>query len=786
MNEPEPGGNAAGGVVSHYKIVQKLHAGGMGEVFLAEDEVLPRVVALKLLPEASHADELLKLRFMREARAASVLSHPNIARILEAGEANGRLFIAMEYVDGSSLAEQIQRAAMSIDEILAVALQLVSAVDDAHTHGIIHRDLKPSNVMLNTRNEVKVLDFGLAKFTEPEAVDITQWKTETGTVMGTPPYMSPEQALGKEADQRSDIFSIGVIFYQLVARRLPFAGATTTDTLFRIVNTQPEPMARFNYELPIELERIVRKCLEKTPDRRYQTAADLLVDLRNFDRDRSLNINPDTVPNRGRVTSKQAKTAVGATTLLLAAIAAIALWHRNAVPPPPVVHSLAVLPFESVGGRDLDDVGGGIADLVISDLAQLPGLRVMARTTSFGYRGTESPASAGDALRVDAVLTGKIEMSGDRVIVSTELVNVSDGSRAGGARFERPLSEIATVASAISDDVTRSLNIARRSRPPAPINAEAYRLYLRGRQQWNTRTPDGLRSAIDLFRQTIEVEPRFAPAYAGLADSYSLLERYAGVPNAESRTRALAAAEHAVQLDPWLPEAHASLASVRETYSWDWAGAESEYRTAIRLSPSYATAHHWHALLLARLGHFAEAREEIAVARELDPLSPAIAAAVANVDYYAGDYPRSIDEARAALKLKGDYTWARVQLALSLAMAGNTAEGLRELQPLRAVDPAAAAADAMIRARSGDVESARAFLRAAESRKEAAAYAYALAAVHATANDRAGALQWLNTAAEAHSSWLGYLAVDPAFASLRGDPDFVNLLTKVGLPSHAS
>jgi tetratricopeptide (TPR) repeat protein len=491
---------------------------------------------------------------------------------------------------------------------------------------------------------VKVLDFGLAKFSDAAApaVDATAWKSESGLLLGTVPYMSPEQALGNPADARSDIFSIGVMLYELVTGRLPFAGATAAGTLVRIVNEQPEAMARFNYDLPLELERIVRKCLEKAPERRYQTATDLLVDLRNFDRDR-------ITASHARVRMSHVVMAVAA--LVIVAIASVLMWQRSSLPVKPAV----------------------------------------------------DPA--------------------------------------------------------------------------------AYRLYLRGRQQWSTRTPAGLRAALDSFRQTIEIEPAFAPAYAGLADTYSLLERYASVPTAESRGRAMAAAQRAVQLDPSLPEAHASLASVRETYDWDWSGAEREYRAAIALSPSYSTAHHWLAMLLARLGRFDEAKREIATARKLDPLSSAMAAAAANIDYYAGDYARSANEARAALRLDTDFEQARVQLALALAMAGNASAALRELAPVRR-KPTGAVADAMIRARGGDVDTAGAFLRAAEARPDAAANGYAIAAVRTALGDREGALHWLRAAVDARSFWVASLAVDPAFLPLRHDPRFRELLHRVGLTAH--
>ena len=450
-----------GARVSHYRIVQKLRSGGMGDVYLAEDEVLPRVVALKVLLRERSGDEIAQQRFMREARAASALSHPNIARIYEAGEIDGQMFIAMEYVDGEPLDALIARGSLSTEEVVRLALQLASALEDAHAHGIIHRDLKPSNVMLTSRGDVKVLDFGLAKFHEFDSRiddDSTAWKTESGLLLGTIPYMSPEQALGKATDPRSDIFSLGVVLYQLVTARLPFAGATHAETLLRITSSQPEPMARFNYDLPLELERIIRKCLEKEPGRRYQTAAELFVDLRNFDRDRQLGPRKRTRMTRNRL-------SILALLVVLAATAAVVAWRRSKLPPPPV-RSIAVLPFEG-------ELGGGVAELVINDLARVHELRVMARDASFRHCPTEVPVSAGKALKVDAVLTGKVDESGDRITVSAELVDVRDGSRIGGVRRELVRDEIATFGSLIGNDVVLALQLDPRAvrLPPGRLQA---------------------------------------------------------------------------------------------------------------------------------------------------------------------------------------------------------------------------------------------------------------------------------------------------------------------------
>ncbi|HEX9163956.1 MAG TPA: protein kinase [Thermoanaerobaculia bacterium] len=781
----------ATGVVSHYRIVQRLGSGGMSEVYLAEDTILPRVVALKVLPADRPTDDVLQHRLMREARTASALSHPNIARIYEAGEDEGRFFIAMEYVDGRSLDALVADGPLPIDETVRIALQLVAAVDEAHRSGVVHRDLKPSNVMLTRSGEVKVLDFGLAKFDNAEAspVEITSWKTESGLVVGTPPYMSPEQASGRRVDQRSDIFSIGTLLYELVTARRPFEGTSVQNTVYKVLSENPEPMARFNYDLPLELERIVRKCLEKSADRRYQTAAELLVDLRNLDRDRQAGPRRTRPRLRGPAAFAKARLIWIAAALLIFTAGAILVLKQTAVGSAPLaVHSIVVLPFANQEGHGSDALSEGIADQVISEISQSGrDLTVIARNTSFQWGPSASPMAVRKSLKADAILKGTTYVDGDRVFADFEIIDTRDGRKIGGKVFERSAADVPTLAVAIRDEVLRSLHIVPSSRGRSTLSSgltvkpDAYDIYMRGLQQWSTRTPEGLNAAIRSFRQAIDREPRFAPAYAGLANTYSLLERYANLPNAASRSVAIAAAERAVELDPQLPEAHASLGSVRETYEWRWADAAAEYREAIRLNPSYATAHHWYALLLTRLSRFPEARTEIARASELDPRSPVIAAAVANVDYYAGDFRRSADEARAALLLKSDFVPARLQLVLSLLMSGDKAGALRELEPIPDTAPERLFLGAMIRAVSGEQAAARAFTTAAANRPGAAANGFPLAMVDMLGGDRAAALKSLYAAANARSFWIGYVAVEPVFAPLHGDPEFKKLLDRIGL-----
>ncbi len=778
------------GSVAHYRIVRRIGFGGMGDVYLAEDEILPRVVALKVMPEDVRDNDVRRQRFMREARAASALTHPNIAAIYEAGKSGDQLFIAMEYVEGESLANRIARGSLSVGEIVTIASQLADAVAAAHARGIVHRDIKPSNIMINGRGEVKVLDFGLAKFTDSELDgDIeTQWKSQSGMVLGTAPYMSPEQALGKSADVRSDIFSVGSVLYELVTQRPAFAGSTVAETVYQVVNRQPESMARFNYDLPVELERVIRKCLEKDPARRYQAAGELLVDLRNLERDRQVAEHPHQQTALALPPLNRRRTTAWVAVLMLAAVTSILIWRsRQTGEEAPSIGSIAVLPFESHGESAAEYIADGLAETIIGDLAKLGRLHVMARSTSFRYRGAD-PIAAGRELRVDAVVTGRVQMTAGRIIATSELIDVRDGRRVAGARVDRPESAMANVAAAVTDEIARSLGIER-ARPAAaeaePLSAEAFRLYIAARHEWNRRTPEGFGKALDLYRQAIEADSQFAPAYAGLADTYALLERYARVPLAESRSRAIAAAERAVELQPSLPEAHASLGSVAETYEWDWQRAEHEYRTAIRLSPSYATAHHWYAMLLARQRRFPEALAEIHLARELDPLSPVVTAAVANIHYYAGNYEESIAEARQAIRLGEQFAPARLQLSLSLGYAGRPADALRELEPIRRTAPEAAAVEALVRARAGETAAARAFLRQAEAGPGAASRGYVIAAVHALLGDSDEAMTWLFRASEIRSFWpLAYVAVDPAFTSLQNREDFRQLVVSLRGPKH--
>jgi eukaryotic-like serine/threonine-protein kinase len=423
--------------ISHYKILNKIGSGGMGEVYLAQDTLLERTVALKILPPEVAANEDRMRRFVQEAKTASALKHSNIVPIYEIGESEGMRFIAMEYIEGETLESRIKGRPMETVQILDFAIQIADALDEAHSKGIIHRDIKSSNIMITQRGQVKILDFGLAKaIAEPKMTGVSELKTEPGTepglVLGTVQYMSPEQALGKSTDARSDVFSIGVVLFQMTTGVLPFSGKTSSEIMNRIINAAPDAIARFNYDVPPDLERIIRRCLEKDPDRRYQSARDLMIELKNLkrDSDSAAFSQAYTTATKKSSSKKFAAIAIGIAMVVVAGI--YFALHRR-----PAIHSIAVLPFEnSSGNQQSEYLSDGITETTINTLSQIPDLRVMARSTVFRFKGrNQDPQKIGKELKVDAVLTGTMEQRQDHLEISAELVNVADGSQIWGQNY---------------------------------------------------------------------------------------------------------------------------------------------------------------------------------------------------------------------------------------------------------------------------------------------------------------------------------------------------------------
>ena len=536
--------------VDRYRILSLLGSGGMGEVHLAEDTSLERRVALKLLARsgALALDEDRSQRFLREARLASALSHPNIAQIFEIGDTGDVRFIAMEFVEGETLRNRVADGPLPPAEVIDIAVQLFDALEEAHGKGIVHRDLKCANVMLTARGRVKVLDFGLAKRVGVEfaASAQTHANTAEGVIVGTVHYMSPEQSLGRTVDARSDIFSAGVMLYELLTGRLPFSGASTAETLYRIVHGQPDSISRLNHLVSPGLERIVAKMLEKQVEHRYQAARDVLGDLRN--------LNPDSDPVRPRATPARRKSKS--------------------------IDSLAVLPLMSTtAAADMDYLADGITESLINALSQIPRLKVLARSTVFRYKAsTMDPQAIGQALGVRAVLTGRLQMIGGRVLTRVELVDTTDGTNLWGDQFQHATTDVLALEERLVDAIAEQLRVRltrdeqRRLRKRHTESAGAYEAYMRGRFQLAKRTSEGFTKAIECFERAIAEDARYALAHAGLADCYTLLTtaRYVDTLATGSERRARDAAERAIALDGQLAEAHSALGLVRFRVEWDW------------------------------------------------------------------------------------------------------------------------------------------------------------------------------------------------------------------------
>ena len=829
----------AGQVVEHYRVLAPLGAGGMGEVYLAEDTRLGRRVALKFLPDWLATDERRVRRFRREARAASALSHPNIITIHDIGEAEGAPYIASEFVEGETLRARLGRRVLTPGEVLDVAAQVASALAAAHAAGVVHRDVKPENVMLRPDGLVKVLDFGLAKLTDGpplrgagERPTSTKADTAPGMLMGTAAYMSPEQARGQEVDGRTDVWSFGCLLYEILAGRPPFGGETPSDTLSLILHREPPPLARYAPEVPPELERIVAKALTKDRDERYQTMKDLAVDLKRFrsglgaEEELERSAPPDAAAGEAAMASgvrgdarttgaaaartepagtaatvssaeylvaglrrRKLAAALAAAALVVAALAAYLYYARGGGRQ---ISSLAVLPLVNASGNpEAEYLSDGIAESLINSLSRLPNLRVMSLNSVLRYKGREADARAvGRELGVEAVLTGRLVQRGEGLVVSVELVDARDNAHIWGEQYDRRLSELLAVQGELSRDVLEKLRLRltgeeeRRATRSYTANAAAYQLYLKGRYHWNRRTLDDLWKGVEHFQRAIELDPNYALAYSGLADSYySLLVGGPFKPGGrglithdEAREKSLAAARRAVDLDPMLAEGHTSLAAVLAWFEGDYAGAEREFKRALELNPDYATAHQWYGVFLSTTGRLDEGTVELRRAQQLDPASLPINADLGRHLCNARRwYDQGIEQLQKTIELDPDWPRARFFLAQCYEQKGMYDEAIRETERAGAGWPQLA----RLYARVGRRDEA---LRILAEMKERPNSPVVFASVYAALGDKEQAFEWLEKAfAERHPGLRG-LKTNPHFDGLRSDPRFADLLRRMGLP----
>jgi serine/threonine protein kinase/Tfp pilus assembly protein PilF len=740
-----------GKTISHYKILEKLGEGGMGVVYRAQDTKLDRIVALKFLPKHLLCDNEAKTRFEHEAKAASSLNHPNITTIYEIDEFEGECFIAMEYVEGNSLKELIKEETFIIEEVLNIAIQVAEGLNAAHKKGLVHRDIKSDNIMLTAEGLVKIMDFGLAKLRGVSKL------TKTGSTVGTLAYMSPEQVQGMEVDQRSDIFSFGVVLYEMITGQLPFKGEHEPAIMYSILNETPEPLARYKADVPEELQRSVGKALEKNREMRYQNVEELRTDLTRI--------------RRGLESSS--------------------VIPSSKKPQP----SIAVLPFTNLSvDKEQEYFCDGLTEEIINVLTHIEDLRVVARTSAFAFKDKhEDIREIGRKLNVGTLLEGSIRKSGERLRITAQLVKVSDGYHLWSERFDRDLADVFAIQDEISLAIVDKLKVKLLGDEKERIikrytqNLEAYDLYLKGRYHWNRRTPEALKKAIIHFEQVIQKDPSYALAYAGLADCYSMLAQVYVLSPKEAFPKARTLASKALELDETLAEAHTSLAFVLQRFDWDWAGAEREFKRSIELSPNYATAHQWFAMgLLVNLGRTSEAITEINKALELDPLSLIANTAAGYVYLDAGYEDKAVEQAEKILDMDPTFGFAHLLLAdvnerrgkydeaVEAILKGNSFVGFISQQEVASLRETYVS--------SGLTSYLRRWLEILQSKTEQGQVLYyEIASLYARLDETEKAIAYLEKAYEEHDYSLSDLLVDDVFNKLRSDQRFTALLKKMGL-----
>jgi serine/threonine-protein kinase len=747
----------AGTRLGPYEVLEPLGQGGMGQVWRARDSRLGRDVAVKVLLERAVEDADARRRFRNEGVALCRLSHPNVAAVFDVGAEGTVDFLVMELIPGASLADLLEQG--PLPDVLALALQLAEGMTAAHAAGIVHRDLKPANVRVTPEGRLKVVDFGLAVETQPAGAD-SELMTATiaGRVTGTLAYMAPEVLGGARADTRSDVYSLGVVLYEMVTGRHPFPETGVIELLQAIANKKPVPPRTLRPDAPAGLDHLVLEAMQRDPARRPATAAQLLGSLQGIAR--------GDAPRRAKAPAKSARARV---------------------------RSLVVLPLENLSGDPAQDFfADGMTEALIADLAKIDGLRVISRTSAMRYKGARRPLpEIAQELGVDAVLEGSVMRSGGRVRITAQLINAASDTHLWADSFDRDLSDVLSLQSEVARAIASEIRIKLTPRAKARlevarrVNPEAYDAYLRGRHHMMRRTEEALLNAADYFRIAIDLDPTYALAYVGLADVHNLLGYWSHRSPAESFPRGKAAAKRALELDPSQGEAHVSLAYALHYYDRDWDAAGVEYRKGLEQSPSYAQGHLWYLNLVTARGQFDEALEQMAHTVKLDPLSVVGAASETWVRYFMRDFERAIAVGRKALELDPNSGPAHLWVSWPLIAVGRFDEAFRELEAARAGlgdVPLLRLTFAYMHARAGSTVEARALLDGALAlRSERHVPADFVAVAYQALGDKETAWEWLLRAEAERAHWLVFLDVDPRFDGFKDDPRYEPLKQRIGI-----
>jgi serine/threonine protein kinase/tetratricopeptide (TPR) repeat protein len=780
-----------------YQIIEELGKGGMGKVYKALDKEIDGRVALKLIKSEIAADEKTINRFRNELKIARDIAHKNVCRMYHLAKHEGTHYIVMEYVSGEDLKSFIRRSRqLTPGTAISIAKQVCEGLSEAHKLGTVHRDLKPQNIMIDKDGNARIMDFGIARTLKEKGI------TGAGVMIGTPEYMSPEQVEAKEVDQRSDIYSLGVILYEMVTGRVPFEADTPFAVGMKHKSEIPQDPKELNSQIPADLSKVILRCLEKDKAKRYQSADELHTELSNIEK--GIPTTEKIVPDRRPSTSKEITVTFGLKKLLIPALVVVALiilavviWQllpsKEAVPVPTTKPSIAVLPFADLSPqKDQEYFCDGMANAIINALSNIKGLSVRARGSSFAFKGQQQDLrEIGKRLNVSTVLDGTVQKAGNRVRLTAQLINVTDESLLWSGQYDQELDNIFDIQDEITQAIVDNLELKLLGGEKAKLtkryteDVQAFSLYSRGLYYWNRRTGEAMKKAIDYFEQAIEEDSTYALAYVGLADSYNLLSLYSGVNPEEAFPKAREAAEKALEIDETLGEAHNSLAYFKERYDWDFPGAEREFKRAIELSPNYAVGRFWYGELLAIIGRFDEAIEEMKKALELDPISLIINASLGWAYRAAKKSDQAIIQLRKTIEMDPNFLPAHLYLGFVYTGVKKYPEAIVELEKARELSGRSAISLAYLGvayAQAGKHEEAKRILEELEAiSKQQYIAPWLMGGIYAGLGEKDKAFEFLQKAVEEQDEHLLFLKIDGTVDPLRSDPRFKELLKKMGL-----
>jgi serine/threonine protein kinase/Flp pilus assembly protein TadD len=734
---------------SRYEIIEKLGKGGMGKVYRVFDKKIDEEVALKLLKPEIAADKKIIERFKNELKFARKISHRNVCRMYDLSEEEGTSYITMEYVPGEDLKGMVKMMGqLSPDKSISIAKQVCEGLAEAHRLGVVHRDLKPQNIMIDKEGNARIMDFGIARSLEEKGI------TGAGVMIGTPEYMSPEQVEGEEADQRSDIYALGVILYEMLTGKVPFEGDTPLSVAMRQKSETPKDPRDLNPQVSVDLARLILKCLEKDKEKRYQKAEKVLSELSNIE--------------AGGVREAKIEEIE---------------WQN----------SIAVMPFADLSPqKDQEYFCDGMAEELINALTKIKDLRVAARTSAFSFKGKEIDIrEIGKKLNVNTILEGSVRKAGNRLRIMAQLINVADGYHLWSERYDRDIEDVFAIQDEISLAIVDKLKLKLLKEEKVDLlkrytdNLEAYQLYLKGRYFWNKRFEIGLKKGLEFFQQAIEKDKGYTLAYSGLADCYILLPWYGIFSQKEAYQKAREAARKALEIDDKLAEAHTSMAFVKLLSDWDWVAAEKEFKQAIELNAKYSTAHHWYAFYLFFRARFDEAIAEMEKALELNPFSLIINCDFGFVLYYSRQYDRAIEVLKKTLEMDPNFVSAHSFLGVVYLQKSMYKEALaefrKEKEPSKGWMQNVEAVVGITHMRMGKKKEAQKILEdMVERRKHEYVSPYHIALLSFNLGENELGFEWLDKAYKEHEDWLLYLKVEPLFDSVRSDPRFTKLLKKIG------